>query len=65
MTSTPAIEWLDDEFTNSWTTWSFLSTHVSGPAVIKPMVQFRSVMDAGKPMTVTASDYADPQRWWL
>ncbi len=36
-----------------------------GPAVIRPMIQLRSIMDAGTPMTVTASDYADPERWWL
>jgi hypothetical protein len=65
MTSTPALEWLEDQFTDLSTTWGFPDTKTPGTAVIKPMIQLRSVMDAGKPMTVTSADYAGPQRWWL
>jgi hypothetical protein len=65
MTADPAIEWLEDEFTDTWTTWDFLDKTRPGTSVIKPMIQLRSPMDAGKPMTVTAADYTDPERRWL
>ena len=53
MTSTPALEWLDDEFTDLWTTEQFLDKHTPGPLAINPMIELRSVMDAGEPMTIT------------
>ena len=40
-------------------------TKAPGPAVIRPMIELISVMDAGEPMRVTSADYADPGRWWL
>ncbi len=63
MTAAPAIEWLEDEFTGKQETCDFLTA--PGPAVIKPMIQLRSVMDGGKAMTINQADYADPERWWL
>jgi hypothetical protein len=36
-----------------------------GPSEIRPMIELLSVMDAGQPMRVTRSDYADPERRWL
>jgi hypothetical protein len=33
-----------------------------GPWTIRPMIEFVSVMDAGQPMRVIPSDYADPER---
>ena len=65
MTSTLAIKWLEDQFTGLRTTWGLPDIKAPGTSVIKPMIQLRSVMDAGQPMTVTSADYADPQRWWL
>ena len=64
MTSTPALDWLDAEFAGH-SLIDVRDTGEPGPAVIKPMIQLRSVMDGGTPMTVTSSDYADPERWWL
>jgi hypothetical protein len=34
-------------------------------ASVQPMFTLKSVHDHGEPMRVTASDYADPGRWWL
>jgi hypothetical protein len=65
MTSPPVLDWLEDQFTGLWTTWGFLDKRTPGTSVIKPMIQLRSIMDAGQPMTVTSADYADPERWWL
>ena len=62
MTSTPAIEWIEDDFTGKWETCEFLTT--PGPAVIKPMIQLRSVMEPGEAMTISQADYHDPDRWW-
>jgi hypothetical protein len=31
-----------------------------GPSEVRPMIEFLSVMDAGKPMRIVPSDYADP-----
>jgi hypothetical protein len=36
-----------------------------GPSEIRPIIEFLSVMDAGQPMRVTRSDYADSERRWL
>ena len=63
MTTALAIEWLEDEFISKQETCDFLTT--PGPAVIKPMIQFRSVMETGKGMTIGQADYHDPDRWWL
>jgi hypothetical protein len=64
MTSTLTLEGLDDHLTEPRTI-CVRDASTPGPAVIKPMIQLRSIMDAGTPMTVTAADYADPERWWL
>ncbi len=36
-----------------------------GPVSIRPMIEFRPVMDAGEAMRVIPDDYDDPERWWL
>ena len=36
-----------------------------GPAVVRPMIQLRSLLDGGTAMTITQADYHDPDRWWL
>jgi hypothetical protein len=36
-----------------------------GPWSIRPMIELLSVMDAGQPMRVIPSDYADSERVWL
>jgi hypothetical protein len=64
MTSTLTREGIDDHRTGRCPI-CVLDVKAPGPAVIKPMIQLRSIMDAGTPMTVTAADYADPERWWL
>jgi hypothetical protein len=65
MTTTFALEWLDGEFTDLWTTGQFADKDTPGPLAISPMIELRSVMDAGEPMTTTQADYKDPDRWWL
>ena len=65
MTANPAIGWLEDQFSDLWTTWELPGKNTPGTAVIKPMIQLRSVMDPGTPMHVSAHDYDDPERWWL
>jgi hypothetical protein len=65
MTSTAALDWLDDAFTELWATGDYLATDTPGPVSINPMIELRSVMDAGEPMTITQADYQDPGRWWL
>jgi hypothetical protein len=65
MTSMPALDWLDDEFTGLWATGQFADKDAPGPLAINPMIDLRSVMDAGAPMAVTQADYKDPDRWWL
>jgi hypothetical protein len=64
MTSTLTPDWIDDHVTDQRSI-RVLDAKAPGPAVIKPMIQLRWIMDAGTPMTVTAADYADPERWWL
>ena len=32
---------------------------------VQPLYTLKSVIDAGDPMRVTASDYGDKHRWWL
>jgi hypothetical protein len=64
MTSTLTRDWLNDHRADRCPI-CVLDAKAPGPAVIKPMIQLRSIMDAGTPMTVTAADYADPERWWL
>jgi hypothetical protein len=64
MTSTPTLERRHDHLTGQCVI-HVAGTKAPGPAVIKPMIQLRSVMDPGQPMTVTSADYADPERWWL
>jgi hypothetical protein len=36
-----------------------------GPSAVRPMIEFRSVMETGESMTVKPVDYKDPERWWL
>ena len=64
MTSTLTREGIDDHLTEQCPI-CVRDVTAPGPAVIKPMIQLRSIMDPGTPMTVTAADYADPERWWL
>jgi hypothetical protein len=33
-----------------------------GPSSIRPMIELLSVMDAGQPMRIISTDYADPER---
>jgi hypothetical protein len=71
MTTTPALQWLDAEFSKITKRFardfragpSSKSWH--GPSYIRPMIQLRSVMDGGTAMRVCADDYGDPDRWWL
>jgi len=37
----------------------------AGPSVIQPIIQLKSLMDAGAPMQIRQADYSDPERWWL
>jgi hypothetical protein len=64
MTSTLTRAGIEAHITDQWTIQVF-DAKAPGPAVIKPMIQLRSIMDAGTPMRVTLADYADPERWWL
>ena len=71
MTSTPAIDWLNEGFDEAfscykqWSRARTLDETWHGPSAIRPIIQLRTVLDGGKSMTVTRADYADPHRWWL
>ena len=71
MTANPAIDWLDAQFEQltEGRTGRFRCApghrKWRGPDQIRPMIEFLSVMDAGRPMRVTARDYDDPGRLLL
>jgi hypothetical protein len=71
MTVNPAIDWLDAQFEQlaerhagafrfapAYRKWR-------GPAEIRPMIEFLSVMDAGPSMRIIPRDYDDPDRLLL
>jgi hypothetical protein len=66
MTANPATDWLDAQFEQivkryrgrfrrapGYRQWT-------GPAEIQPMIELKSVTDAGSPMRVFRYDYDDP-----
>ena len=71
MTSTPATEWLHEQFEQ------VLQRHAGdfryapghrkwrGPEAIRPMIELLPEADAATSMRVTTGDYGDPDRWWL
>jgi hypothetical protein len=65
---TPAIQWLQAHFERAIEhhegafRYAPAYRHWHGPSEIRPLIEFLSVMDAGKPMRVIPSDYADPER---
>jgi hypothetical protein len=72
MTTSPATEWLEADFDKTMKRFrrDFGGTAPSspkwrGPSFLRPMIQFRSLLDGGKSMRVSPADYADPERWWL
>jgi hypothetical protein len=71
MTANPATDWLDTKFhqhTQGRTgRYRYAPGHSKwrGPAEIRPMIEFLSVLDGGQPMRVTARDYDDPGQRFL
>ena len=71
MTAPPALDWLHAEFEQNlecrrWKSRNrCFDEHWHGPSAIRPMIQLRSLLDSGKAMHVTQTDYLDPDRWWL
>jgi hypothetical protein len=71
MTANPATDWLEDQFEQIVKRYrgSFRQApdhrKWTGPAEIRPMIEFLSVMDAGRPMHVTSRDYDDSDRLLL
>ena len=72
MNTAPALQWLDARYEEIMDRYhgdfQYAAGHRKrwrGPEHVRPMVEFLSVMDAGPGMRVAASDYHDPERWWL
>jgi len=71
MTSPAALKWLCEDFEPALRRYQrrararFLDENWHGPAIVRPMIQLRSLHDGGKAMHVTQADYHDPERWWL
>ena len=72
MTTGLAAEWLEADFEKTMKRFrrDFGGTAPSnpkwhGPSYLRPMIQLRSLLDAGKAMRASSADYADPERWWL
>jgi len=57
-----AGQWLLDEY--DVTDLEELADRI-GAVQIRPICVFKSLLDGGVPMRVTALDYEDPGRWWL
>jgi hypothetical protein len=71
-TTTAAVDWLDarfEEITRRYAgDFRYAAGHRKkwhGPEHVRPMIELRSVMDAGASMRVIPSDYDDPGRWPL
>ena len=71
MTPPAALQWLGEEFepalrrSQRHARARSLDERWHGPAVVRPMIQLRSLLDGGKAMTITQADYHDPDRCWL
>jgi hypothetical protein len=71
MTANPALDWLQAQFEQiaQRHDGDFHSApghrKWHGPADVRPMIEFLSVMDAGPSMRVIPRDYDDPGRWPL
>jgi hypothetical protein len=72
MTTSPAAQWLEADFDKTMRRFrrdfggiAPASPKWHGPSYLRPMIQLRSLLDGGKSMRVSSSDYADPDRWWL
>ena len=64
MTKTLAVEWLEITF-GEWERFRCSPDLAGLNTNIGSMIRFKSIMDAGDPMNVRKTDYADPERWWL
>jgi hypothetical protein len=60
----PAAAWLIAEYdaTGADDIGEFINGH---RVTVQPMIALKSDTDAGEPMSVTGTDYWDPDRWWL
>jgi hypothetical protein len=68
---TAAIQWLEAHYAQAIERYAGAFRYAPaywqwrGPSEIRPMIEFLSVMDAGKPMRIIPSDYTDPERMCL
>jgi len=71
MIANPATDWLGAQFEQTVKRYRGRFRNApgyrqwTGPAEILPMIELRSVMDAGSPMRVFRYDYDDPDRLLL
>jgi hypothetical protein len=67
--ASPAADWLLAEYDDTDNTFrEFDDDHrpqLWRGIYVQPIFTFKSLMDAGKEMRVSARDYADPVRWFL